>query len=170
MNPEIKDRLNKIRNGLVPDGYKKTKYWISPINWTETLLNEKIIGYTKQTIYNTFRTNQKLKKNNIEIGYETETKLQLENKYESENILERQRTEYITIKLFDYIQKNYSDAHRYVFRVYYLYDSKNKKITYKELSKITGYSISKCCNIIQTIKKDLKVNLVGYINDGSTRN
>jgi len=33
MNPEIISRLDKIRNGIVPDGYKKTNIWIIPEEW-----------------------------------------------------------------------------------------------------------------------------------------
>ncbi len=33
MNPEIKQRLDDIRNGIVPQGYKKTKIGIVPVEW-----------------------------------------------------------------------------------------------------------------------------------------
>lgn len=33
MTPEIKQRIEQIRNGKVPEGYKKTKYGIFPSHW-----------------------------------------------------------------------------------------------------------------------------------------
>ena len=35
MNPEIKQRLDQIRRGEVPEGYKKTKAGIVPVEWEE---------------------------------------------------------------------------------------------------------------------------------------
>ena len=40
MNPEIKQRLDQIRRGEVPEGYKKTKIGIVPIEWTEILFSD----------------------------------------------------------------------------------------------------------------------------------
>lgn len=33
MKNEIKDRIEQIRRGEVPEGYKKTKVGIAPQNW-----------------------------------------------------------------------------------------------------------------------------------------
>jgi type I restriction enzyme S subunit len=33
MNQEIKERVEKIRNGEVPEGYKETKVGIIPVEW-----------------------------------------------------------------------------------------------------------------------------------------
>ena len=35
MTPEIKQRIEQIRRGEVPDGYKKTKVGIVPCEWQE---------------------------------------------------------------------------------------------------------------------------------------
>lgn len=35
MTPEVRDRIEQIRHGNVPDGYKKTKVGIAPVEWTE---------------------------------------------------------------------------------------------------------------------------------------
>ena len=40
MTPEIKHRIEKIRNGNVPDGYKKTKAGILPADWDVHMLGE----------------------------------------------------------------------------------------------------------------------------------
>lgn len=36
MTPEIKQRIDQIRHGIVPDGYKKTSSGIAPCDWIET--------------------------------------------------------------------------------------------------------------------------------------
>ena len=35
MTPEVKDRIDQIRRGIVPDGYKKGKLGIVPVDWEE---------------------------------------------------------------------------------------------------------------------------------------
>lgn len=40
MTPEVKQRIEQIRRGEVPEGYKKTALGIVPANWIETTLGE----------------------------------------------------------------------------------------------------------------------------------
>ena len=40
MTPEVKQRIEQIRHGEVPEGYKKTALGIVPVNWVETTLGE----------------------------------------------------------------------------------------------------------------------------------
>ena len=40
MNPTIKARIEKIKNGEVPEGYKRTKAGILPLDWEYGLLNQ----------------------------------------------------------------------------------------------------------------------------------
>lgn len=40
MNPEIKQRIEQIRRGEVPEGYKKAKQCICPADWETTSLRE----------------------------------------------------------------------------------------------------------------------------------
>ena len=35
LTPEVKERIDQIRHGIVPEGYKKTKVGIVPVEWTE---------------------------------------------------------------------------------------------------------------------------------------
>lgn len=134
---------------------------------TATALETQLIIYTKTGLWNDWKEKERLKKKNIEPEEclnELEYKLQLQDGNEI-NELERQaELREWSKRLFDYIKKNYPQEWEYVFVTYYLYDSHNKKITYENLSKICGYSISKCCNIIQTIKKDLNKNFNCYGN------
>ena len=39
MTPEIKQRIEQIRRGEVPEGYKKVKMWVCPVEWKITTLN-----------------------------------------------------------------------------------------------------------------------------------
>ena len=45
MTPQIKQRMEQIRRGEVPDGYKKTKIGIVPEEWEEALLGNYIQEY-----------------------------------------------------------------------------------------------------------------------------
>ena len=40
MTPEVRERIEQIRNGIVPEGYKKTAVGISPDDWRENRLSE----------------------------------------------------------------------------------------------------------------------------------
>mgnify|MGYP004551533771 CR=1 FL=1 len=45
MTPQIKQRIDQIRRGEVPEGYKKTKVGIVPEEWEEALLGDYIQEY-----------------------------------------------------------------------------------------------------------------------------
>jgi len=127
-------------------------------------LIQKLIIYVKTTIYNDFKTSYTSSKPVVQVGNDAEEVLQI-GLNEANNDKEfHNQVQYATQKLFEYIKKNYPEDWQYTFRCYYLYDEQGKKITYKKLSEITGYSISKCCNIIQAIKTDIRENLEDYIN------
>ena len=40
MTPEVKKRIDQLRHGNVPEGYKKPRSGIVPIDWTETCLGD----------------------------------------------------------------------------------------------------------------------------------
>lgn len=40
MTPEVKERIEQIRHGIVPEGYKRTKSGIYPEDWTEYTLGD----------------------------------------------------------------------------------------------------------------------------------
>ena len=40
MTPEVKDRIEQIRHGIVPEGYKKTKTGILPVDWAICTIDE----------------------------------------------------------------------------------------------------------------------------------
>ena len=49
MTPEVKQRIEQIRQGIVPKGYKKTKTAIVPADWKESPIGEYIREYTEKT-------------------------------------------------------------------------------------------------------------------------
>ena len=40
MTPEVKQRIEQIRQGIVPEGYTKTRSGITPTNWTPAGLGD----------------------------------------------------------------------------------------------------------------------------------
>ena len=40
MTPEVRDRIDQIRQGIVPDGYTKTRSEITPTTWTPACLGD----------------------------------------------------------------------------------------------------------------------------------
>ena len=40
MTPEVKERIEQIRHGIVPEGYKRTKAGIVPIEWEEVRIGD----------------------------------------------------------------------------------------------------------------------------------
>jgi len=134
---------------------------------TLTEIPQQLVKYVKTSLHNHWKETERLKKKYIvpqDCIQELEDKLMLDNEIDEDNNDKQQQLEYISQRLFEYIKLNYNTEYSYVFVTYYLYDANNKKITYNQLSSITGYSISKCCKIIKTIKQDLKLNLINYIN------
>ena len=49
MKQEIRARIDQIRQGIVPEGYKKTKSDIVPVDWKESSIGEYICEYTEKT-------------------------------------------------------------------------------------------------------------------------
>ena len=49
MTPEVRERIEQIRRGIVPEGYKKTKTDIVPVEWEEHPVGRFICEYTEKT-------------------------------------------------------------------------------------------------------------------------
>lgn len=49
MTPQIKQRIEQIRRGEVPEGYKKTKVGIVPNEWKETTVDKCVDEYVEKT-------------------------------------------------------------------------------------------------------------------------
>lgn len=68
---------------------------------------------------------------------------------------------HISKEIFQYLDQRYTDKQLSVFKIYFL----NNKMTYRKVSKLTNYSIGFVSETIKIIKKDLKENLINYINN-----
>lgn len=131
-----------------------------------TNVENQLLNYISLSIHNHNKTVKKQESviNKLELDNEAEIKLLRNEKQEHDEKIYEKQLQFLIQELFKYVERNYSQAEFYIFRVYYLYDEKNK-MTYKRLSEITGYSMSTVCNIIKTIKKDVKKNLINDINN-----
>ena len=58
MKQEIKRRIEEIKNGVVPQGYKKTKIGIVPDSWNVVKLSSISKHKTQKNISNEFMTHQ----------------------------------------------------------------------------------------------------------------
>ena len=52
MNEETKERIAAINSGIIPEGYKKTKVGIVPVEWETTSLGNYIIEHTEKSTEN----------------------------------------------------------------------------------------------------------------------
>ena len=160
----------KQDSDAVNQQYLKIRARFETLDFTGTTIQniyDKIYAYIKLSIYNTYLTKKRLERDILSpdtCHNEMEQVLQREQSYTEDNLSHEQQLEYVTRMLFEYIKQKYPETHNYVFRCYYLYD-KDKRITYQQLSQITGFSISKCCQIIKTMKADIRNNLINYINN-----
>lgn len=50
MTPEVKERIEQIRRGIVPEGYKKTKSDIVPSEWENTAIAPYLCEYIEKTV------------------------------------------------------------------------------------------------------------------------
>lgn len=56
MTPQIKQRIEKIKNGQVPEGYKKTDIGIIPVDWNQTKLGLIASHVLEKNIHSDFKT------------------------------------------------------------------------------------------------------------------
>lgn len=71
---------------------------------------------------------------------------------------------YLNTMAFEYVDKYFTAKENMVFKTYFIL--KNKQLNYKQLAEATNYSITTVSNIIMKIKKELRENLITYINTG----
>lgn len=122
-----------------------------------------ITGYTIISLNNTMKS--LLKNNNIndieQHQKELEHFLQDRDVDNVDRINYLENIQYLSKNIFNYLEKYYSEKDVYIFKIYFL----NKKMTYKKVRTITDYSESTISNTIKVIKKDLKKNLIKYIDE-----
>jgi len=187
MNEEIVKKFDEFfsNNYLYFQGFSKS---ISPKDDWESLTHDAYIrartriqanGYSGDTYLNymrcvimnlyksNYRTNMKhqiIDIENPDYLYLTEEILAMKQNQEEQQNQQDQTNTYLTSAVYEYLDKYASPKEFFVFRCYFLL--KHHHINYKQLSEITGYSITSVSNIIKRLKKDLRINLKTYILTG----
>ena len=165
---------NVVSNGytvdtsdVLHDAYQKVARRISNAH-----LIANLTGYTMIVIRNTLysRAKKKINKPHLDVScYSNQEEVEVmlseieENDFDKLNYYNE--IEWISREIFNYLKINYTEREQYIFRCYYL----NEKMTYNKLSTMSGFSVGYCAELIKLIKKDLKENLIKYIN-GQTDN
>lgn len=127
------------------------------------------LNFVRVVITNTYKTNYRDTRHTIDADHpdyqeEIETVLAEEHEYQEQKRLREQEMSYINTQAFDYVDKYFSPRDNMIFKTYYVL--KHKHLNYKQLAEATGYSITSVSNTIKKIKKQLRVNLLTYINTG----
>ncbi len=104
MTPQIKQRIEKIKNGEVPDGYKKTKIGIVPKEW-------KIICFKKMFT----RLTRKNQENNTNVlTLSAQNGLVSQEEFFNKSIASDDKANYFLVKCGDYAyNKSYSNGYPY---------------------------------------------------------
>lgn len=129
------------------------------------------MNYTRVGLMNLYKSHYRSKKKHILIDIEdpdyynlTEEVLAM-NEYQNDQQMELDQTNtYLTSNVYEYLDKYTTPKEQFIFKSYYLL--KRHHINYKELSEITGYSITSVSNIIKRLKKQLRRSLSLYIRTG----
>lgn len=127
------------------------------------------LNFTRVVVMNTYKSNYRDKKNIIsfedaDFEIEIESCLHLKDYQDQQEEEIRRKEEFLNTIIYEFVDRYYSRKENFIFKTYYLLQ--RKKINYKQLSEVTGYSITSVSNVIKKIKKDLKENLLRYINTG----
>lgn len=149
---------------LLHDCYCKCKDRITLVGYTgNTFLN-----WIRVVIMNQYKSSYRLeqKRHNIDFNdenYSHHIEQNLQEIYDYETFeKERQASvEYLNTMVYSYIDEHYDEKSKFIFKTYFLL--KPKKINYKRLAELTGYSIASVSNTIKNMKKDIKNNLEDYI-------
>lgn len=162
----LNDCYVKIHNAI-ERGLKFTAH-------TSTVIINKLKGYINRTVYSlTVNKSEKLingKKDRLILieGYDKN----LEEKFTFLGACEDDDYEdqiaFLTEKAFKFVKERYNKLDFELFKIYYLYQDENgKRLTYPKLKNLLDMKYDTVKNIIGNIKKDLRSNLINYINDGN---
>lgn len=131
------------------------------------------LNYVRVTIMNKYKTSYRDKRYTVDV-FDDNFYNEIEDILLSEHEHQERKKEYdnemvfLNTMAFDYVNKYFNEKENMIFKTYYVL--KHKHLNYKQLSKATGYSQSSVSNTIKMIKKDLRMNLVSYINTGKRLN
>jgi len=129
------------------------------------------LNYTRVGLMNLYKSNYRSDKKHQLIDIENpdyygcvEEHLQMKEYQEEQQDELNNLNTYLTSNVYEYLDKYTTPKEQYIFKTYYLLS--HHHINYKELSRITGYSITSVSNIIKRLKKQLRVSLSLYIREG----
>jgi len=151
----LHDCYLRARSRIAENGFTGTTY----LNYFRVIL----MNYFKSN-YRTNMKHQIIDIENPDYLYLTEEILAMKADQEEQQNQQDQTNTYLTSAVYEYLDKYASPKEFFVFRCYFLL--KHHHINYKQLSEITGYSITSVSNIIKRLKKDLRINLKTYILTG----
>ena len=130
------------------------------------------MNFMRVTIMNTYKSNYRLQQKRPQIHFDNEnyyatieTNLQIKRDQEQQEMEYQSQVSFINTMLYGYIDENFDERDRFVFKTYFLL--RNKKMNYKTLAEVSGFSITTVSNIIKRMKQDIKMNLENYINGQS---
>ena len=145
-----KERI--ITNGFVGDGYLNY-FRCSAMNlYKSSYRNNKkkqLVDIDDVNYYGTIE----------EILLQKETQEEQQKEHDNQTI-------YLNTMIFEYVGQNFTPKEIFIFRTYYILHK--RRLNYKILASITGYSITSVSNIIKRMKKNIQENIRSYIITGQT--
>ena len=161
-----------IEEDYISRAYILTYDRIIRSGFTESYFNT----YVKRVIRNLQINDKKTVNGRYEIDFTNEdytvtieNKLQEQDDTDRDTQLYHEDVMYLSKKLFEYLmtEGRYNEEWNFVFRSYYLMAG---RMTYAKLNVMTGIDKVKCCRIIKTIKKDIRMNFLEWLKDEQRRN
>jgi hypothetical protein len=160
----------RINEDILNDVYINVRERILRSGFTESYYTT----YVKRSIRN-LKINEEKKCNGRHFvdcdseDYTNTVENKLQNIDETDRDTQQYREEimYLSKKIFEYLQtQRYDDNWNFVFRCYYLMPN---RFTYSKLHAMTGINKNACTKIIQTMKKDIRINFLIWLNSDNRR-
>lgn len=156
----VNDAYLKVRQRIWLSGYTGTNFhgfvWQSISNEWKVLCNRKKIRQFVDIDLD----------DNNEHGYhhadrmKAEQQLLQEQQWNDDQEQYYEKIEFIVRILFNFIESNYNERDATLFKFYFI-----EGTTYKDLSKMTGYSQAYISNTIKPMKKSLKNNFQTFLKE-----
>ena len=149
----LHDCYLKIANRIKLSGYSGSTY----------------LNYMRCTIMNKYKTFYRDRKFTIEFDNpdyisEVETVLLEENEYQDIRQEHDSDMGFLNSMAFEYVDKYFDEKQYMIFKTYFVL--KHKHLNYKQLAVATNLSQTSVSKTIKHIKKELRFNLMCYINNG----
>jgi len=158
-NDTLNDVYLKCRDRIEVNGYQGTDY----------------LNFVRVALMNTYKSQYRCSKKKQLVDFEDsdyrqtiEEILLIEQQQQQQERELEHRDTYLNTMVFQFIEETFNAKEQFVFKTYFLL--KHKKLNYKQLAEVTGYSITSVSNIIKMMKKKINLELGSYINSGQTIN